>query len=108
MDRYHQIFSDSLLTRTPAGKVRPGTQGWVYHFSPAHTLRPGFLDGVAYREGKSDTPGLTPKRMLGTLFRKGASVGQALKGPPPGHVMLLENRRCLRAAPDFFLVLEDA
>lgn len=56
MDRYHQIFSDSLLTRTPVGKVRPGTQGWVYHFSPAHTLPLGFLDGYSYREGKSDTP----------------------------------------------------
>jgi hypothetical protein len=28
----------------------------VYHFSPPYSLPPGFLDGVAYREGKSDTP----------------------------------------------------
>jgi hypothetical protein len=28
----------------------------VYHFSPAYTYTPGFLDGYGYGVGKSDTP----------------------------------------------------
>jgi hypothetical protein len=63
-NRFHFPFFCARSASVPAYKHMISITGnhsqsparWVHHFSPLHGYTPGFLDGVGYTAGKSDTP----------------------------------------------------